>query len=210
MTRNKMVATASLCCAVSLALLSAACTAEENTPQASGSGPASAAASSTTPPRVDQASFSLLDRTRGNAPDVSAASIEAAPKPGSCGNLTDVGGSKTYQSSECEHGAYRVVQIVTMPNQCPADVDQKYYRGERLTDVFYTLCLDLAWTPNKCIKFNSISSVVNCPSSPSHQGASERVVKAFKVIAGDDPNGCGGHLSIPHKDRKFTVCLVNA
>lgn len=152
-------------------------------------------------------SFLLLNKTEPDSPELSAASKSVAPEAGTCGSLIALeDGTKTYNRNSCDSSAYKVIKVADMPKQCPADVDQIYYKGERETGVFYALCLDLAWSPEKCIRYDSLSTVVPC-ARPDNELEAKRVLKAAAVVVGTGSGACGDSLSIPHKIRNYTVCL---
>jgi hypothetical protein len=96
---------------------------------------------------------------------------------------------------------FKVVQRVSTPDQCPKDVDQRFYRypdeGE------WTACLDLAWSANDCLVTNQTSARrVACDD----KNVANRVKPVGVLLNTTDISGCD-ETGYAHPDRKFTICI---
>lgn len=96
---------------------------------------------------------------------------------------------------------FKVIQRVSTPDQCPADVAQKFYMNP--DEGQFTACLDYAWSANDCLSIGKVTAVraaCDDPSKPNRE-------KPLKVILNTTTNaGCGPTGGFPHAVRKFTVC----
>ncbi|WP_235071234.1 hypothetical protein [Mycobacteroides abscessus] len=96
---------------------------------------------------------------------------------------------------------YKVIQRVSTPDQCPADVAQKFYMNP--DEGQFTACLDYAWSASDCLSIGKVTAVraaCDDTSKPNRE-------KPLKVILNTTTNtGCGPTGGFPHAVRKFTVC----
>lgn len=155
----------------------------------------------------DRKSFELLP-TKLVPSDLSSSAPrrDSAPALGQCVSLSDATGKFTQK--DCKDGTYRVVQVVTMPDECVSDVDQKAYWGNRSTQEFYTLCLDIAWNPDKC--FEVLKNVFSDPMSCSFSRADRTRVTAVRVVDNSSDRAVCGRDDASVKDvRRFVVCFRN-
>ncbi|SKG18555.1 LppU/SCO3897 family protein [Mycobacteroides abscessus] len=122
---------------------------------------------------------------------------------GSCVSLDGPSTAAKLKVVDCgsPSNGYKVIQRVSTPAECPADVDHKFYmysdEGE------FTACLDYAWSANDCL---SVGKVTAIRASCNDTSKSKRE-KPLKVILNTTTNaGCGPTGGFPHAVRKFTVC----
>ncbi|MFD6199858.1 hypothetical protein ACFWE3_24445 [Mycobacteriaceae bacterium NPDC060252] len=96
---------------------------------------------------------------------------------------------------------FKVIQRVSVPDQCPADVAQKFYMNP--DEGQFTACLDFAWSANDCLSIGKVTAVraaCDDTSKPNRE-------KPLKVILNTTTNaGCGPTGGFPHAVRKFTIC----
>lgn len=165
------------------------------------SGRAQSDAASTTGPAGTKADFNEIP---GQFPpqesDVPGGSV--APV-GACVSLDGQSHNAKLKVVDCgsPSNGYKVIQRVSTPAECPADVDHKFYmypdEGE------FTACLDYAWSANDCLsigKVTAIRTACDDASKPKRE-------KPLKVILNTTTNaGCGPTGGFPHPVRKFTVC----
>lgn len=97
---------------------------------------------------------------------------------------------------------YKVIQRVTMPNECISDTDRRYYQND--ADGGWTACLDLAWDKSACLSITTtLVRRVSCSDTtvPNRQ-------KPVKLITNTTTiEGCPrGGFVFDHPERRFTVC----
>jgi outer membrane murein-binding lipoprotein Lpp len=165
--------------------------------------------SGTTATNIDSSSISELPAktTAGTSSDLDAPSKRAAPAPGSCGNLVKADGSTyRFDPAGCgEASAYRVTQVVSMPNECPKDSDQVSYRGEAAKGTFYAVCLDIDWRPKKCVSTAGEVATVG-PCRPGDETFVQPVRVLFEQTSVER---CGEKArGISHPVRRFVVCVA--
>ncbi|WP_231396077.1 hypothetical protein [Mycobacterium sp. URHD0025] len=132
-------------------------------------------------------------------PNVPGASI--APV-GACVSFEGPSSNATLTVVDCgsPNNGYTVIQRVSTPDQCPADVAQKFYMNP--DEGQFTACLDYAWSSTDCLSIGKVSAVrAKCDDTtkPNRE-------KPLNVILNTTTNnGCptGG---FPHAVRKFTIC----
>lgn len=134
------------------------------------------------------------------APGIPGASI--APV-GACVSFAGPSTNATLKVVDCgsSDNGFKVIQRVTTPKECPADVAQKFYMNP--DEGQFTACLDFAWSANDCLSIGKVTAVrASCDdtSKPNRE-------KPLKVILNTTTNvGCGPAGGFPHAVRKFTVC----
>ncbi|WP_236738435.1 LppU/SCO3897 family protein [Mycobacteroides abscessus] len=97
---------------------------------------------------------------------------------------------------------FKVVQRVSTPDQCPKDVDQRFYRYPE-DEGEWTACLDLAWSANDCLTTNQTSARrVACDD----KNVANRVKPVGVLLNTTDISGCD-ETGYAHPDRKFTICI---
>ncbi|WP_444308616.1 LppU/SCO3897 family protein [Mycobacteroides abscessus] len=133
-------------------------------------------------------------------PGIPGASI--APV-GACVSFEGPSNNATLKVVDCgsPSNGHKVIQRVITPDQCPADVAQKFYMNP--DEGQFTACLDYAWNANDCLSIGKVTAVraaCDDTSKPNRE-------KPLKVILNTTTNaGCGPTGGFPHAVRKFTVC----
>lgn len=132
-----------------------------------------------------------------------SAGQEAAPV-GACVSLSGKIARAELSVVECgsPENNYKVIQRVTMPNECISDTDRRYYQND--ADGGWTACLDLAWDKSACLSITTtLVRRVSCSDTtvPNRQ-------KPVKLITNTTTiEGCPrGGFVFDHPQRRFTVC----
>ncbi|MDR3659469.1 MAG: hypothetical protein P4L86_03470 [Mycobacterium sp.] len=95
---------------------------------------------------------------------------------------------------------YKVIQRVSTPDQCPKDVDQKFYMNP--AEGQFTACLDYAWSAKDCLSIGKVTAVrVACNDA----GAPDRQKPLNVVLDSINASDCP-ETGFPHPVRRFTVC----
>lgn len=96
---------------------------------------------------------------------------------------------------------FKVIQRVSTPDQCPADVAQKFYMNP--DEGQFTACLDFAWSAKDCLSVGKVTAVRAACDDTSKLNRE----KPLKVILNTTTNaGCRPTGGFPHAVRKFAVC----
>ncbi|SKS82197.1 Uncharacterised protein [Mycobacteroides abscessus subsp. massiliense] len=135
------------------------------------------------------------------APDVPGA--KSAPV-GACVSLEGKRDAPKLNVVDCGSptNGFKVVQRVSTPDQCPKDVDQRFYRYPE-DEGEWTACLDLAWSANDCLVTNQTSARrVACDD----KNAANRVKPVAVLLGVTDISGCT-ETGYAHPERKFTICI---
>lgn len=121
---------------------------------------------------------------------------------GSCVNLSGPQGSPTLTEVECgsAENNYRVIQRVSMPNECVADSDRRYYQNAVADE--WAVCLDLAWTNDSCLSVQR-DSVLRVACNDTSKPRREKPLKVLLDSTTSDNCPSGGFA---HPVRRFTVC----
>ena len=123
---------------------------------------------------------------------------ESIAPVGACVSFEGPSTNTTLKVVDCgsPNNGYTVIQRVSTPDQCPADVAQKFYMNP--DEGQFTACLDYAWSSADCLSIGKVSAVrAKCDdvTRPNRE-------KPVNVILNTDcPTG-----GFPHAVRKFTVC----
>lgn len=162
---------------------------------------------SSRPPAQDTASKASqthdFDKIAGELPpsEPIAAGAQLAPV-GSCVSIEGAPAAPALTVVDCgsPKNGFKVVQRVATPNECVADVDQRFYLNPDGGQ--FTACLDYAWSNTDCLSIGKYTATrVAC--APSTDDDRERPVM---VIAGSTSiSGCT-HGGFAHAVRRFTVC----
>lgn len=95
---------------------------------------------------------------------------------------------------------YKVIQRVSTPDQCPADVAQKFYMNYR--DGQFTACLDYAWSANDCLSIGKMTAVRAACDDASKPGREKPLNVIWNTTTSTEcPTG-----GFSYPVRKFTVC----
>jgi len=158
--------------------------------------------SNNTPVKATQ--DSNFDQIPGQFPhqasDVPGAGI--APV-GACVSLNGPSNNATLKVTDCGSATngYKVIQRVSTPEQCPADVDHKFYMNP--DEGQFTACLDYAWSSADCLSIGKVTAV----RAACDDTSKPRREKPLKVILNTTTNaGCGPVGGFPHAVRQFTIC----
>ncbi|WP_074331093.1 LppU/SCO3897 family protein [Mycobacteroides abscessus] len=145
-----------------------------------------------------------FDQIPGQFPQQASGIPGASIAPvGACVSFEGPKNNATLKVVDCGSPAngFKVIQRVTTPDQCPADVAQRFYMNP--DEGQFTACLDYAWSANDCLSIGKVTAVrATCDdtSKPNRE-------KPLKVILNTTTNaGCGPTGGFPHAVRKFTVC----
>lgn len=131
---------------------------------------------------------------------IPGASIAAV---GACVSFEGLKTNATLKTVDCgsPDNGFRVIQRVSTPDQCPADVAQRFYMNPE--EGQFTACLDYAWSAKDCLSVGKVTAVraaCDDSSKPNRE-------KPLKVILNTTTNaGCGPAGGFPHAVRTFTVC----
>lgn len=122
---------------------------------------------------------------------------------GTCVNILGSRSNPSLAVDSCDKAAYRVVQRVETPRQCPADVDDKFYLNPPSGQ--WTACLDYAWSSSDCISITKGASAVRVACDDRRYSGRERPLRLITDSVSVSASGCpaGGFA---HPVRRFTVC----
>lgn len=153
-----------------------------------------------TPPSPD---FANIPNQFPQPPTNTSAGQDAAPV-GACVSLSGKVPRANLSVVECgsPENNYKVIQRVTMPNECISDTDRRYYQND--ANGGWTACLDLAWDKSTCLSITTtLVRRVSCSDTtvPNRQ-------KPVKLITNTTTiEGCPrGGFVFDHPERRFTVC----
>ncbi|XRC86404.1 hypothetical protein RHO23_18565 [Mycobacteroides sp. PCS013] len=95
---------------------------------------------------------------------------------------------------------YKIIQRVSTPDQCPADVAQKFYMN--YSEGQFTACLDYAWSTADCLSIGNMTAVRAACDDTSKPNRERPLNIVFNTTS---KAGCptGGFT---HAARKFTIC----
>lgn len=157
-----------------------------------------ATATSTPPPAVS------FDSIPGQYPAQSVGIPGAKSAPvGACVSLEGKRDAPKLNVVDCgsSTNGFKVVQRVSTPDQCPKDVDQRFYRYPE-DEGEWTACLDLAWSANDCLATNQTSARrVACDD----KNVANRMKPVGVLLDATDISGCE-QTGYAHPVRRFTVC----
>ncbi|MBN7314871.1 hypothetical protein I3U70_26145 [Mycobacteroides abscessus subsp. abscessus] len=95
---------------------------------------------------------------------------------------------------------YKVIQRVSMPDQCVKDAEQRFYLDT--PDGGFAACLDYAWSAKDCLSIGKVSVVrAACDDSTAPNREKPRSIVYDTQTAGVCPTG-----GFAHPVRRFTVC----
>ncbi|SKS41742.1 Uncharacterised protein [Mycobacteroides abscessus subsp. bolletii] len=120
---------------------------------------------------------------------------------GACVDLLGSRSNPSLAVGACDKAAYRVIQRVETPRQCPADVDDKFYLNPPSGQ--WTACLDYAWRHDDCLSITRGASATRVACDDRSRTGRERPTRLINnsVSAADCPSG-----GFAHPVRRFTVC----
>jgi hypothetical protein len=129
------------------------------------------------------------------------AGVEEAPI-GSCVKVTGTPRDAGLRVADCggPDATHRIIQRVTVPDECVADIDRRFYQNSAAGE--WTACLDIYWTTSDCLSITDTGTRrVSCDdkSVPTRTRATTLVLNATTL------DGCksGGYA---HPVRRFTIC----
>ncbi|WP_425315222.1 LppU/SCO3897 family protein [Tsukamurella pseudospumae] len=133
------------------------------------------------------------------------AGAKEAPTRG-CANLSGTRSNPRLELVDCDKGrpGYRIVQRAERPNQCPSDVDDRYYYSNSSEQ--WTACLDYAWAHESCLIISKDGFAEWADCRQAKQGT-ERPTEVLGGVT--DARKCpdGGFA---HAQRRFAVCTSPA
>ncbi|WP_286141992.1 hypothetical protein [Mycobacterium sp. D16Q16] len=120
---------------------------------------------------------------------------------GACVDMLGPRSNPSLSVGSCDKAAYRVIQRVETPRQCPADVDDKFYLNPPGGQ--WTACLDYAWRHDDCLSITRGASATRVACDDRSRTGRERPTRLINdsVSASDCPSG-----GFAHPVRRFTVC----
>ncbi len=145
-----------------------------------------------------------FDQIPGQFPPQASGVPGASTAPvGACVSFEGPSSNATLKVVDCGSptNGFKVIQRVSTPDQCPADVAQKFYMNP--DEGQFTACLDFAWSANDCLSIGKVTAVRAACNDTSKANRE----KPLKVILNTTTNaGCGPTGGFPHAARKFTIC----
>ncbi|MFG1796186.1 hypothetical protein [Nocardia sp. NPDC049149] len=126
--------------------------------------------------------------------------ISGIAAPGDCVALSSTeGNSPRATTTGCADSAagYRVIAVVDQPEQCPKDIDQRYFSANETGAA--ALCLDYNWTSSKCLKIDAGGATAAPCDTQGAQRPSAVITDATTTTM--CPNG-----GYTHTARRYTVC----
>ncbi|VEG16091.1 Uncharacterised protein [Mycolicibacterium phlei] len=127
---------------------------------------------------------------------------EADAPVGACVNLLGARTKPSLVIESCDKAAYRVIQRVETPRQCPADVDDKFYLNPPSGQ--WTACLDYAWSTSDCLSITKGASAIRVACNDRSRPGREKPVALLTDSITASPDCPAG--GFPHAVRRFTVC----
>lgn len=120
---------------------------------------------------------------------------------GACVDMLGPRSNPSLSVGSCDKAAYRVIQRVETPRQCPADVDDKFYLNPPSGQ--WTACLDYAWNRDDCLSITRGASATRVACDDRSRTGREQPTRLINnsVAASDCPSG-----GFAHPVRRFTVC----
>lgn len=156
------------------------------------------------PPRAAiPAEVTNFDQVPGKYPvqDLGIPGADTAPV-GACVSLAGPQLDPVFSVVDCgaPTNGYKVVQRVRTPDECPNDVDQRFYLNPEGGQ--WTACLDYAWSIHDCLSIGHISATrVACDDQTTTNREKPTQVLLDSTTAADCPDG-----GFAHPVRKFTIC----
>lgn len=146
-----------------------------------------------------------FDNIPGQYPTQAAGIPGAKSAPvGACVSLEGKRDAPKLNVVDCgsPNNGFKVVQRVSTPDQCPKDVDQRFYRYPE-DEGEWTACLDLAWSASDCLVTNQTSARrVACDD----KNVANRVKPVGVLLGATDTSGCKED-GYAHPARGFTICI---
>lgn len=140
---------------------------------------------------------------------INSAVLPGSPAVRSCLSLTGARGTTRLIRKSCDDftAEFKVVQIVLNPEQCPTDIDQRYFHSD--VSKSYGLCLDYNWQRESCIQIHQEFALgVKCDITlTSAEVTTYKPYSIYYNVQEMSVAKCKNHFQLPYPIRKFTVCV---
>lgn len=123
---------------------------------------------------------------------------------GACVSLGGASTNATLNIVDCGSpaGAFKVIQRVSTPDQCPKDDDQQFYMNPE--EGQFTACLDLAWSAADCLSIGKMTATRTACNSAEPKRERPLNVVLNSESANDCPAG-----GFAHPVRRFAICTLS-
>ncbi|WP_074292710.1 LppU/SCO3897 family protein [Mycobacteroides abscessus] len=162
-----------------------------------------ATACGTSQPGADVSTAPNFDQITGQYPEQPAGIPGEAIAPiGSCVSLEGPREKPSLKVVDCGSPAngYKVIQRVSMPDQCVKDAEQRFYLDT--PDGGFAACLDYAWSTKDCLSIGKVSVV----RAACNDNTAPRREKPISIVYDTQTAGVCPTGGFAHPIRRFTIC----